>query len=462
MKKRIGCAGLLVSLVFLLCACGSQPVQEQSWQNPYGDVTETDWGYDAIRELNQTGILPDGETFNKDGKQTRGELVLWLYRLNHALSGQEVQGGQIPFTDVPEGSSYYDAVNWAFWSGLISGTSDTVFSPGAMLNREQICTLLIRYADWAKIALEKKADATQFTDSTNVDGFARSAVTACAMSQLVQGCEDGWFRPWDSMSRQECAAAVDRLYQAAKAKSHRGRSQVDTAPNAYDSLYDSYTPAPFTALVPASDPVSADWFNDAAFVGDSVSVMLQSYNRTNQTLGHAAFLCAVSLSQTNALSYCAGSPNLPEFPVGSGQHPKIADGVAAAGAQKVYVMLGVNCLSNGVDRACHDLVTLIGGIQGKSSQATILVESVTPMTADSPRADQALNNQVIQSFNDRMQSICQDQGWYFVNVAEAVSDEYGALLSDYSDDTAMGIHFNYKGAGAWANYLLTHVPQALK
>ena len=125
-------------------------------------------------------------------------------------------------------------------------------------------------------------------------------------------------------------------------------------------------------------------------------------------------------------------------------------------------MLGVNCLSNGVDRACRDLVTLIGGIQEKSPETAILVESVTPMTADSPRADQALNNQVIQSFNDSMQSICQEKGWYFVNVAEAVSDEHGVLLSDYSGDTAMGIHFNYKGAEAWANYLLTHVPQALK
>ena len=89
-------------------------------------------------------------------------------------------------------------------------------------------------------------------------------------------------------------------------------------------------------------------------------------------------------------------------------------------------------------------------------------QSVTPMTADSPRADDALNNGTIQAFNERMRQICQEKQWYFVNVAEAVSDENGFLRSEFSGDRAMGIHFNYDGAAAWADYLLTHVPQALK
>ena len=47
-------------------------------------------------------------------------------------------------------------------------------------------------------------------------------------------------------------------------------------------------------------------------------------------------------------------------------------------------------------------------------------------------------------------------------MAEALSDESGFLRSDFSGDKAMGIHLNYNGAKAWADYLLTHVPQALK
>ena len=140
----------------------------------------------------------------------------------------------------------------------------------------------------------------------------------------------------------------------------------------------------------------------------------------------------------------------------------IEDGIAASGAKKVYLMLGMNCIASGVDRVSQDLVTLVSKIQEKSPGIAVLIESVTPMTADSPRADGSLNNFTIQEFNEKMKAICQEKQWYYVNVAEAVTGDQGALKAEYSGDKAMGIHFNYDGAAAWANYLLTHVPEALK
>lgn len=251
-----------------------------------------------------------------------------------------------------------------------------------------------------------------------------------------------------------------------------GTNPTDTTPienpdSAQETINPTEGEAPAAAVlqVPASEAVPADWFSDAAFVGDSVSVMLDNYNSNTGhlgTLGTPSFFCSVSLSQTNALSYDAGNKRLPEYPKGSGQYPKIEDGIADSGAKKIYIMLGMNCIAGGVDRASKDLVTLVGKILEKSPGAAILVESVTPMTADSKRADDTLNNQTIGDFNARMQTICLENGWYFVNVAEAVSDENGYLRADFSGDTAMGIHFNYNGAEAWADYLLTHVPEALK
>lgn len=117
-----------------------------------------------------------------------------------------------------------------------------------------------------------------------------------------------------------------------------------------------------TVSVPESAPVDASWFDDAAFVGDSVSVTLANYNSSYGTLGKAKFFCSVSLSQTNALSYQAGNERLPEYPAGSGQHPRIEDGIAASGAKKVYLMLGMNCIASGVDRVSQDLVTLVSKI----------------------------------------------------------------------------------------------------
>ncbi len=240
--------------------------------------------------------------------------------------------------------------------------------------------------------------------------------------------------------------------------------QTEQGPQGEDEQTGEQEPdePPFDPLVPESEAVTADWFQDAAFVGDSVSVMLEMYNSGTNALGSPAFFCSVSLSQQNAMAYAAGDERLPEYPKGSGQHPRVEDGVAASGASKVYIMLGMNCIAGGVDRACQDLVTLVDEILAKSPQATILVESVTPMTASSPRADASLNNETIGAFNAKMMAICQERGWYFVNVAEALSDENGFLRDDYSGDKAMGIHFNYNGAAVWAEYLLTHVPEALK
>ena len=217
----------------------------------------------------------------------------------------------------------------------------------------------------------------------------------------------------------------------------------------------------YNPVVPESEAVSPDWFSDVAFVGDSVSVMLDWYNGGSGPL-KADFFCSVSMSQQNALSYAAGDGRLPEYPKGSGRHPKLLDGLAESSPNKIYVMLGMNCIAGGVDRASQDLVTLIDQILERCPEAAVLVESVTPMTATSPRADDYLNNETIRAFNCRMLQVCMERKWYFVNVAEALSDENGFLRDDYSGDRAMGIHLNYNGAEVWTNYLLTHVPEVLK
>lgn len=214
--------------------------------------------------------------------------------------------------------------------------------------------------------------------------------------------------------------------------------------------------------VPESAAVDPSWFDDAAFVGDSVSVMLEYYNNAYHPLGKAAFFCAESLSPRNALRAEAGSQRLPEWPKGSGEHPTLPEGIAASGAKKVYLMLGMNSISGGVDNAAADLVTLVDSILALSPDAVILIQPTTPMIATSPRADDKLNNVTIRAYDLALSRICREQGWYFVDVAYALANEAGALRTDYSGDKSMGIHLNFDGAAAWAGYLQTHVPEELK
>lgn len=214
--------------------------------------------------------------------------------------------------------------------------------------------------------------------------------------------------------------------------------------------------------VPESAPVETAWFDDAAFIGDSVSVMLEYYNNSTHSLGSAAFFCVESLSPRNVMSAQAGSKRLPEWPKGSGQRPLLPEGVAQSGAAKLYFMVGMNSISGGVDNAAGDLVLLVDSILTLSPEAAVLIQSVTPMTADSPRADAQLNNETIRQYNRILADVCRERGWYFVDSAQALTDENGFLRADYSGDKAMGIHLNFSGTEAWTNYLLTHVPSDLK
>ena len=81
------------------------------------------------------------------------------------------------------------------------------------------------------------------------------------------------------------------------------------------------------------------------------------------------------------------------------------------------------------------------------------------MTKKSPIYAKNLNNDIIYSYNEKLLALAQQNGWYFVNVAECVSDKDKYLKEDFcSDPREMGIHFNYEADEVWVDYLRTHVP----
>ena len=239
---------------------------------------------------------------------------------------------------------------------------------------------------------------------------------------------------------------------------HEGSAVVDLTEGAYDSLYDNYQDITFTALVPETEEGPVTFFDQAVFIGDSISMTLEAYCGASGALGGAKFLCAGSMSPTNMLT----GKILPEYPKGSGQKPAIGDSVAATGAKVVYVMLGMDNIAYGVERATKDYLTILNQIIEKNPGVQIVVQSVTPMADSSTSYSEKLNNEQINAFNETMKAYCQDNRWYYVNVAEAFKDEKGFLKKEYcSDYGSMGMHFTYEGAKIWVQYLKTHIPQDL-
>ena len=173
MKQTI--SWFLVFMIVFSCASllrGLGPAKEEPWENPYVDVTQDLWSYQYITELNKAGVLPSSEKFEGEQLETRSDLVLYLYNMDNGVfkdrqkqrkKDRKLREIQTPgFTDIAADAAYYDAVCWAYTYELIGGTSETTFSPDDALTREQVCTVMARFAALEEITLLKVVEPDQF------------------------------------------------------------------------------------------------------------------------------------------------------------------------------------------------------------------------------------------------------------------------------------------------------------
>ena len=152
------------------------------------DVATGSYYEDAVDWAVENGITKgtDDTHFSPDGICTRAQAVTFLWR---AAGSPEPETRAMPFTDVPVGSYYYDAVLWAVENGITMGTSDTTFSPDATCSRAQIVTFLWRY--------EKSpaaGTANPFADVKSTAYYA-GAVLWAVKEDITKGTTNTTFSP---------------------------------------------------------------------------------------------------------------------------------------------------------------------------------------------------------------------------------------------------------------------------
>lgn len=205
-------------------------------------------------------------------------------------------------------------------------------------------------------------------------------------------------------------------------------------------------------------PVDASYFDNAAFVGDSVSLKLSYYAAATGALGNAQFFTAGSLGSANSLWEVSDESVHPSY---QGVKMTVEECVANSGAEVVYIMLGMNDIGlYGIDDSVENYKTLVGRILEKSPDVKIVVQSMTPMTDTSEILGESLNNENIKVYNEKLKELCTQQGWAFVDVASVMYDAQGVNLNrDFcSDPDGLGVHFTEAGCEKWVEYLCTHVP----
>lgn len=201
-----------------------------------------------------------------------------------------------------------------------------------------------------------------------------------------------------------------------------------------------------------TSPKSAEWFDNAVFVGDSVTLKLSYYCASHpEALGAAEFFCAGSLGYTNAL-WELDDP-IAVHPYYQGETRLTETCAKVTGKDNVFIMLGMNDIGlYGTQGALDSCKTLVGNILKNSPNAHIYLQSVTPMIKSAEL--ETFNNKLIKEFDDMLKAYCEENHYKYLDVFSALADKDGNLPDDLcSDPDAMGLHFNDTSCQMWVDYL---------
>lgn len=180
---------------------------------PFVDVSKTDWFYNDVKYVWQHDIMNgvSDTKFAPETSMTRAMFVTVLYRLE---GSPDVTGmATPPFTDIGAKNFdwAYNAIVWAYNTGVTKGTSATTFAPGVAISRQEIVTMLYRYAGSPAVS-----GSPIFGDSSAISSWARDAVQWAKSLGIVNGYPNGNFGPVDATTRGQMAAMIHRYMQLTK------------------------------------------------------------------------------------------------------------------------------------------------------------------------------------------------------------------------------------------------------
>ena len=181
----------------------------------YVDVPAKDnWAHVGIDFVLKSGLFygTSDTTFEPDGEMTRAMLVTVLYR----LEGQPKVTAENPFTDVPSGTWYTNAVLWAAENEIVNGIGDGLFDPDGSVTREQMAAILYRYSGFKGLTRAEGGFAAEYPDEGAISAYALNAMRWANAEALINGTELGGtvcLDPQGCATRAQVAAILMRYVQ---------------------------------------------------------------------------------------------------------------------------------------------------------------------------------------------------------------------------------------------------------
>lgn len=204
MTKRL--AALLLALAMLLTMLPA--TASAANQGGFRDVAATAWYHDAVDYVLRKGIMTGmgNNTFSPENTLTRAQLCQILYN----IEGKPSAGGG-SFTDVDAGTWYSGAVGWAATHEIVNGMGNGLFSPEKPVSREQMVTILYRYADYKGYDLSGLVSLDDYSDVRLLSSWARKEMQWAVGEGIISGMTASTIAPQGTATRAQAATILMRF-----------------------------------------------------------------------------------------------------------------------------------------------------------------------------------------------------------------------------------------------------------
>ncbi|KAF5034606.1 S-layer homology domain protein [anaerobic digester metagenome] len=172
------------------------------------DLVPGAWYMESVSAMLSQGLMKGvSETrFEPNATLTRGMFVTMLYR--YAGSPNSVEAS---FTDVKATAYYAAAVSWAYENEITNGVTATKFAPNDNITREQMATMILRFASVVGLDLPSGDGSTLFDDDSTISPYAKDAVYSLAKAGVIKGMGHNKFAPKETATRAQAAEIIYRL-----------------------------------------------------------------------------------------------------------------------------------------------------------------------------------------------------------------------------------------------------------
>ena len=180
---------------------------ETPWNNPFTDVSESDWYYEAVRFVQEQGLMngySDGR-FGPNDTLSRAQLAQILFN----KEGRPGVNYLLDFSDVAGEAWYTEAVRWAASQGIVGGYGNGTFGPNDPITREQLAVMLWRYSG-SPAATNKEL---HFNDTDEISGYALEALRWAVENGILSGYGDGRLGPQGQATRAQAAQMLKNFIE---------------------------------------------------------------------------------------------------------------------------------------------------------------------------------------------------------------------------------------------------------